>query len=62
MPDCYICLPTCDNCRPKMVTCPACGRPTLIDLERCPLCHEAIPEEARDEAWAAWRAARAAEG
>ncbi len=55
MGDCYICLPTCDNCRPKLVECPGCGRSTLIDLDTCPLCKSEITEEARQRAWDAWR-------
>lgn len=57
MPDCYICQPTCENCRPKKVTCPACGTVTLIDLDRCPSCREPIPETALEAAWEAWRKA-----
>ena len=42
---CYMCLPTCDNCRPKMVTCPSCKQP--------------LTDEAKEQAWEAWRAKRA---
>ena len=55
----YMCLPTCDNCRPKMVTCPSCGRMTLIDLETCPLCKQPLTAEAKEQAWEAWRAKHA---
>ncbi len=58
---CYMCLPTCDNCRPKMVTCPSCGAMTLIDLKTCPLCKQSLTEEAKEQAWAAWRTKHAQE-
>lgn len=53
--------PTCDNCRPKMVTCPSCGAMTLIDLKTCPLCKQSLTEEAKEQAWAAWRTKHAQE-
>ncbi len=56
-----MCLPTCDNCRPKMVTCPSCGAMTLIDLKTCPLCKQSLTEEAKEQAWAAWRTKHAQE-
>ena len=55
MPDCYMCLPTCDNCKPKMITCPTCGLPTLLDLPICPKCKQPWPQEAVDEVWRTWR-------
>ena len=44
---CYMCLPTCDNCRPKMVTCPSCGAMTFIDLATCPSCKQPLTDEAK---------------
>lgn len=61
MPDCYVCSPTCDNCRPKMVTCSKCGMMTLMDLPVCPRCKEPITEEDRNRAWEEWRSVHGAE-
>ena len=58
MPDCYMCLPTCENCKPKMVVCSNCGARTLMDLKTCPLCKEPIAEADREQAWKEWRERR----
>lgn len=58
MPDCYLCLPTCENCKPKMVTCSKCGTRTLLDLKMCPLCKEPITDEDRERAWKEWMTRR----
>lgn len=54
MPNCYMCVPTCENCRPKTVVCTSCGLKTLIDLERCPKCQALITQEMRDASYAEW--------
>ena len=54
MPDCYICSPVCDNCKPKFVVCLNCGMRTLLDLPVCPNCGNEITQEERDLAYADW--------
>ena len=42
-----------------MVTCPSCGAMTFIDLATCPSCKQPLTDEAKEQAWEAWRAKRA---
>ena len=50
----YGCRSTCDNCRPKYVYCPACGKKNFLVLSSCTKCGAELTEEAKQEAIAEW--------
>ena len=47
---CYYCNPMCDNCRPKLIRCPACSKINYFDETRCSYCGSQITGEMRS-AW-----------
>ena len=51
---CFFCRPTCDNCKPKRVTCPKCGKRAFLVLEACPKCGYAFTDEDRSKAKDDW--------
>ncbi|UWG98955.1 hypothetical protein LPY66_09245 [Dehalobacter sp. DCM] len=50
---------TCENCKPKMVVCPHCGGKTLLLMNQCIYCKQTVPDEAKQDAVAAWYARQA---
>ncbi len=52
----YGCRPTCDNCRPKYVRCPACGERSFLTLKACRRCKRPFTQLDRDEAVRQWEA------
>ena len=52
------CKPTCENCKPKFVFCPQCGKKNFLFSDKCTFCDELIPEEAKDAARKKWEAAK----
>lgn len=45
---------TCEKCKPKLLTCPSCGKRTYI-ANVCVFCKSAIPQECQDAAVEAWK-------
>lgn len=52
---CYGCSPACDNCRPKVVKCPACKRINYLNRTECAFCGEAITQDMKDAAVEDWK-------
>ena len=50
----YGCRTTCDNCRPKYVICPACGKKNFLTVNKCSKCRELLTQEMKDAAVAEW--------
>ena len=50
----YGCRTTCDNCRPKYVFCPNCGKKNFLTVNNCSKCHQELTQEAKDQAIAEW--------
>lgn len=50
----YGCRTTCDNCRPKYVICPECGKKNFLTLSACSRCHAELAQDAKDAAIAEW--------
>ncbi len=48
------CRVTCDNCKPKFVYCPQCGRRNMLVFKACKKCGLPITEEMREDAIARW--------
>ncbi len=51
---CYGCSPTCDNCRPKVVTCAECERINYLSRDECAFCGEKITQAMKDAAIEDW--------
>ena len=51
----YGCRTTCDNCRPKYVVCPSCGKKNFLSMNRCTKCHEELTQEMKDAAVLDWQ-------
>ena len=49
------CRVTCDNCKPKFVFCPVCGRKNLLVFKECKKCKTPITEEMKQAAIAEWK-------
>lgn len=45
---------TCENCKPKLVTCPHCGEKTLMRFDICIYCKKAVSKELKKAAVDAW--------
>ncbi|UWG99019.1 hypothetical protein LPY66_09610 [Dehalobacter sp. DCM] len=52
---CYGCNPSCENCKPKFVKCPACGLKNYLFSDRCVKCSAEISEEVKDAARDEWQ-------
>lgn len=48
------CRVTCDNCKPKFVYCPTCGRKNMLIFKECKKCGERITEEMKEKAIREW--------
>lgn len=57
---CWCCVPTCEKCKPKLVTCPACSHTSLLSISTCTNCKEVIPEEAKEAARKKWKESKSA--
>ena len=42
---CYTCSSLCDNCQPKFLLCPECGRACRLESETCSACGCAFSDE-----------------
>lgn len=47
---------TCEKCRPKLVTCPNCGKNSFLQFDVCIFCKTKISEEVKEAARAKWYA------
>lgn len=56
---CYSCSPICENCQPKFVFCPVCGKRGYLAFDDCWSCGHAFSQEERESAVAAWEERRA---
>ena len=54
------CRVTCDNCKPKFIVCPVCGRRNMLVFDACKKCKTPFTEDMKEAARDEW-AARAAE-
>ena len=45
---------TCEKCKPKLLTCPSCGKRTYI-ANVCVFCKSTISQECQDAAVEAWK-------
>lgn len=52
---CYGCRPTCDDCKPKFVYCPACGRRNFLFSRCCSGCGRLLDDEEKAAAREQWR-------
>lgn len=52
------CKPTCENCKPKFLICPHCGKKTYLYLDTCTFCQAAISEEMKEAARKSWQASK----
>ena len=50
------CCVTCDNCKPKFVSCPVCGHRNMLVFKTCRKCGKPLPEGAKDAAVKDWEA------
>ncbi len=48
------CRVTCDNCKPKFIFCPKCGRRNQLVFNSCRKCGEPFTEDMKDEARRLW--------
>lgn len=51
----YGCRSTCDNCKPKFVWCPNCGKRNFLVMSKCTKCGEPLTEELKDAAIEKWQ-------
>ena len=51
---CWICLPTCDKCKPKYFNCPNCGGLAFFALDKCPCCGYVPTEDDQNNGLEAW--------
>lgn len=51
----YGCRSTCDNCRPKYVACPECGKRNFLVLNNCKSCKAELTAKAKDMAIEEWQ-------
>lgn len=56
MATCWVCVPSCEKCKPKKVLCPNCGAENLFHAVTCATCAAPLPEEARLHARQTWEA------
>lgn len=50
------CRVTCDNCKPKFVYCPQCGRKNMLVFKACKGCGLPLTQAMKDAAIAEWEA------
>ena len=50
------CRVTCDNCKPKFVYCPECGRKNMLDFKACKQCGPLLTGEMKEHAIEEWEA------
>lgn len=56
---CYLCVPTCDNCKPKFFECPQCGNRAFFALKECQSCGHVLTQDDCDTGLKAWEAEHA---
>ena len=52
------CRVTCDNCKPKFVYCPDCGKKNMLMFDKCRKCGRPLTQEMKDAAIADWEVKR----
>lgn len=51
---CYMCLPTCEKCFPKTLSCPLCGKKNTLAKNNCVYCGTAFTESDKEKARSLW--------
>lgn len=55
---CWVCNPSCEKCRPKIIHCPQCGEADFLSDEKCRVCAYEFTDEDRDLVRKKWESAR----
>ncbi len=56
---CYVCLPGCDNCKPKFIWCESCGNRAFLLMNECVSCGRKFTEVDKQKAIDDWRKRKA---